>query len=187
VTLAVVACCSGGSGRVSSFDQDTVVGDLGEADFRKLCAEIDHWSEGQFGSPEFKREQCEIDAALGIRLTREGLAQNFAAECRQTAQACFEVARGMSNLTPRCARGPARCPKTIEDLERCLTDRAYNLYGVFLTAPMCDDICRTFDPFTLEAASCAAFMAACPGYQFTSRPSFPLLEAGVPDNCAPPP
>jgi hypothetical protein len=183
--LAVAACWGGGSGRVSSFDSETVVGDLGEDDFRKLCSEIDRWSEGQFGSAEFKREQCEIDAALVIRSTREGQAQLLAPECRQAARSCEEATRGMSNLTLRCARGPERCAKTIEDLERCLTDRAYNLYGVFLTAPMCDDICRTFDPFTLDAASCAEFAAACPGYLFTSRPSFPLLEAGVPNNCRP--
>jgi hypothetical protein len=184
---AVAACWNGGSGRVSSFDPGAVVGDLGDADFHRLCREIDQWSVGRFGSAEFKRQQCEIDSALRIRLSREGLAQDFVLECRQSAQACAESTRAMSNLVFECGRGPARCAKTVEDLERCLTDRAYNLYGVFLTAPMCDDICRTFDPYTLDAMSCAEWRAACPGYLFTSRPSFPLLEEGVPGNCGPAP
>jgi hypothetical protein len=185
--LLLASCWGGGSGRVTSFDPATVVGDLSDGDFHRLCAQIDGWSERQFSSPEFKRQQCEIDAALEIRVTREGLAQDFATECRQTAQACAAATRDSSNLTPRCERGPARCPKTIEDLERCLTDRGYNLYGVFLSAPMCDDICRSFDPTTLDATSCAELTAACPGYAFTSRPAFPRLEEGVPENCTAPP
>jgi hypothetical protein len=181
--VALAGCWSGGNGRVSSFAPEVVVGDLSDDDFHRLCGEIDRWSERQFSSREFKREQCEIDAALSIRLTREGPAQSFAGECRQASQACQQAALGKSNLVLRCARGPDRCPKTIRDLEQCLTDRAYNLYGLFLTAPMCDDICRPFDPRTLDATSCVAFAIACPGYLFTGRPSFPLLEEGAPDNC----
>jgi len=183
VSLAVAGCWGGGSGRVSSLAPEVVVGDLGEGDFQKLCGEIDRWSEGQYGSSEFKRWQCEIDAALSIRLTREGPAQSFAGECRQASLACQQARQGKSNLVLRCVRGPERCAKTVRDLEQCLTDRAYNLYGLFLTAPMCDDICRPFDPRTLDATSCAAFAIACPGYLFTSRPTFPLLEEGAPDNC----
>jgi hypothetical protein len=43
---------------------------------------------------------------------------------------------------PRPAPWESRCQATADDLEQCLTDLHYNLYGVFLTAPMCDDICR---------------------------------------------
>jgi hypothetical protein len=82
-----------------------------------------------------------------------------------------------------CHRGESRCPATVDDLEQCLTDLHYNLYGVFLTAPMCDDICRTFDPSALDAASCRRFRASCPGTMFSCPPAFPQLAEGVPDDC----
>jgi hypothetical protein len=165
---------------VTSFDRGAVVGDLSDGDFHKLCQQIDGWSEGSYGSAEFKRQQCEIESALSVRLTRAGYAADYTAQCRQDAQACSDATRGKSNLTLRCVRGPERCARTVEDLELCLTDRSYNLYSLFLTAPMCDDICRVFDRLSLDATSCVAFEKACPGWLFTSRPAFPLLEQGVP-------
>jgi hypothetical protein len=178
--LTATTCWGGGDGEVTSFGRDVVIGDLGEADFARLCREVDDWSDRSYGSAEFKREQCQIDAALEIRLTRSGSASDFVEQCQQDAQACYDARKGASNVTHRCQRGPARCARTVEALELCLTDRSYNLFGLFLSAPMCDDICRRFDRLTLDAASCVQFENDCPGWLFTSRPAFPLLEAGVP-------
>jgi hypothetical protein len=185
--LTATTCWGGGSGEVTSFDRDTVLGDLGDADFQKLCHEVDAWSDKSYGNAEFKSEQCQIDAALAIRRTESGNASDFAEQCQRDAEACYQARKKESNLTHRCARGPARCDRTVEALERCLTDRGYNLYGLFLTAPMCDDICRPFDRLTLDAASCAQFEHDCPGWLFTSRPPFPMLEAGAPPCSALPP
>ena len=184
--LAAFGCWKGGNQEISSLDGHLVIGDLDEARFEQLCAEVDHWSAGAFGSDEFKRWQCEIDAALTIRMTQSGAVADFVDQCKHDAMTCFEARRMLTNLMPRCHRGEVRCQATVGDLEQCLTDLHYNLYGVFLTAPMCDDICRSFDPRTLGAASCRAFRAACPGTMFSGPPSFPLLEEGVPDNCRPP-
>jgi hypothetical protein len=182
-TLLIIGCWHGGSGEISSLDGKQVIGDAPEDRFETLCAEVDRWSVGAFGSDEFKRWQCEIDAALNIRLNRSGLVSDYIPECKHDAMTCYEARRMLTNLVPRCHRGPDRCTATVNDLEQCLTDLHYNLYGALWTAPMCDDICRTFDPSTLDAASCRAFRSACPGYMFTGPPEFPLLEEGVPDNC----
>jgi hypothetical protein len=77
---------------------------------------------------------------------------------------------------PQCQRGSGPCPLKVGELEQCLSDLAYNMLGLFLTAPMCDDICRNADPLTLDAASCANVRAACPGFLFT-RPSFGWLQS----------
>jgi hypothetical protein len=178
--LTATACWGGGSGEVTSFDRDTVLGDLGEADFGKLCRQIDDWSDRSYGNAEFKFEQCQIETALAIRLTRSGNVSDFFEQCKQDAEACYQARKGAPNLTHRCVRGPAHCARTVEALERCLTDRSYDLYTVFLGAPMCDDICRVFPRLKEDSASCVQFENDCPGWLFTSRPGFPLLESPVP-------
>jgi hypothetical protein len=185
--VAHASCWKGGDAdQVTSLGRGEIIGDLDDTRFEKLCRDVDHWSAGQFGSDEFKRWQCEIDAALTIRETRSGLVTDFIPQCKHDAQACYDARRALPNEVPRCHRGPARCTLTVDDLEQCLNDLAYNLYGALATAPMCDDICRSFDPSTLDARSCRAFRHACPGWQFTGPPEFPLLEQGVPDNCSDP-
>jgi len=176
LALALASCWGGGEGggRVSALDGKTVVGGLDDRGLVSLCNEIDLWSQRQYGSAAFKRNQCEIKTAVALRTLLPAPAGARDA-CRTQATACEGAVRGQPSFTPVCQRWTGPCPLTVAELEQCLTDLAYNMYGLFLTAPMCDDICRDVNPLTLDAASCATVRASCLGFGFT-RPSFPELE-----------
>lgn len=173
--LGGATCWGGGSGKITTLDDRTVVGDLSDGDFRILCTQIDGWNDAQFGSAEFRRQHCEIDVAVESRNLGQPPVR---AACQAQAAACQAARRGQPSFERRCARGPARCALTVGELERCLFDLSYNMYFLLLTAPMCDDICRTVDPLSVDAASCATVRATCPDLAFT-RPRFPALEEAV--------
>jgi len=174
VAVAVLGCWGGGSQRISSLGGDTRLETLSDAQLASLCGEIDGWSTRQYGSAAFRRDVCEVQAAVDLRLM-DLPAGGRQSECRAAATACEPVGPRQFGVATRCQRWTGACPLTVNELEQCLTDLAYNMYGFFLSAPMCDDICREVDPLSLDAASCATVRATCPGFMFT-RPQFPGLE-----------
>lgn len=176
LALAWLGCWGGGegTGRVSALDGKTVVGSLDERGLQALCAEIDHWNEANFGSAAFRRNQCEIRAAVALR-NGQPFTGDAQAACRASATSCEVMGRDQPSIMPRCQRWTGPCPLTVAELEQCLTDLAYNLFGLLVSAPACDDICADVHPLTLDAASCANVRAGCLGFAFT-RPDFQDLE-----------
>jgi hypothetical protein len=174
-SAALAGCWNGGQGTpITSIDSATVIGDLDDAGFLRLCHDIDHWNESEFGSAQFRSSLCEMEAATALRRQLTSPATEQTA-CRQMALACESSRQGMPNIAPRCHRGPTRCALKVADLERCLDDLSYDINLVLCSAPMCDDICGIVDGRAADPPSCADVEAACPDLQFT-RPSFEWLE-----------
>lgn len=167
----IAGCLGGGSGEITSFDPGTVVGALSENDFGRLCAQIDAWNDRQFGSAAFRRQQCEIEVVVAARSGHQVLTKS---ECQAWASSCEVGGKERPTIPRRCLRGRPGCAATVGEVEQCLADLAYNMYGLLLTAPMCDDPCRDVNPLTVDAASCATVRATCPELDLT-RPHFEHL------------
>jgi hypothetical protein len=168
--LALAGCWNGGGGiEVTSLDRKLVIGDLNDAQFSRLCQDIDHWNQAQFGSAQFRAASCEIEAATTLRQQFPSPVDQHQA-CRDQAHQCQSTG-GSPHITPRCQRDPGGCPLLVAEVEKCLFEIAYDMNIVLCTAPVCDDICGIVDARAVEPPSCAAIAVACPGLRFT-RPSF---------------
>jgi hypothetical protein len=174
VAAALPGCWKGGGGTpVTSLDSKSVIGDLDDGQFMRLCRDIDHWNQAEFGSAKFHAALCEIETAATLR--QQGASPAGARDtCHTMASQCESARAGMPSFPPQCQRGPERCALTVGDVETCLIDLSYDMNAVLCSAPVCDDLCGFVNERDVQPASCAAVRSACPGLRFT-RPSFEWL------------
>jgi hypothetical protein len=181
---ALPGCWKGGGGTpVTSLDSEAVIGDLDEAQFTRLCRDIDHWNQAEFGSARFRAALCEIETAVALR--RQNASPPGASEaCHTMARQCESARAGIPNVPSQCQRGPERCALTVGDVERCLLDVSYDMNAVLCSAPVCEDLCGFVNASDADPPACAEVETACPSLRFT-RPAFDWLH-GV-DSCGPGP
>jgi hypothetical protein len=172
--VALAACWNGGQGnQVTSLDGKTVIGALDDAQFQRLCHDIDGWNQAEFGSEKFRATLCEIETAASLRAHDPSPVTGVEA-CREKARQCERTRQGTPNIPRQCGRGPERCALTVAHVERCLFDLSYDMNTVLCTAPVCGDLCGIVDARAVNPPACAAIEDACPGLRFT-RPSFEWL------------